>query len=150
MKLGALAGLVALVAAAAVLVGIELGNGASSYGALQSRDACTATVHFPGTGLDATLQRIALSGLNGAACELGTTREELVLSFVPSATQTKIRWDRPTIERATRKGLLRAIDDARDRGSIGGITAFILRQVVERAPLGWLLDKAGTIASLFG
>lgn len=150
MRRGAAAVVVALVVLAGALIAVEFGNGAAGYGTLQTQDPCTATVAFPGTGLDATLQRIALSGLNGAACELGTSREELVLSFVPSTSAEPIRWDRATIERATRSGLLRAIDDAHDRGSIGGVTAFILRQVVQRAPLDWLLDRAGGIASLFG
>ena len=42
---------------------------------------------FEGEGLDATVQRIALDGLNGAACELGVTREDLVLSLDPDSPQ---------------------------------------------------------------
>jgi len=129
---------------------IEFGQGASSYGTVKTQDPCTAEVTFPGSGLDATLQRIALSGLNGAACELHTTREEFVLSFAPEAGGTPIKWDRATIERATRSGLLRAVNDAHDQGRIGGITAFVLRQIVERAPLDWLLDKAGSLSGLLG
>jgi hypothetical protein len=150
VRITAFAVLGALVVAGAVLIAVELGNGASSYGAVATKDACTATTSFQGSGLDGTVQRIALSGLYGAACELDTTREELVLSFVPSVSDKPIRWDRPTIERATRSGLLRAIDDARQRGDIGGVTAFLLRQVVERAPLDWLLDKASGLANLLG
>ena len=150
MKITALTVLLGLVVAGVVLIVVELGQGASSYGSVQSQDPCTAKVTFPGGGLDGTIQRIALSGLNGAACELHTTREEFVLSFAPEAGGKPIKWDRPTIERATRSGLLRAVDDAHQRGSIGGITAFVLRQIVERAPLDWLLDKAGSLAGLLG
>jgi hypothetical protein len=103
-------------------------------------------VTFPGEGLDPAIQRVALSGLSGAACELDTTREELVLSFVPEAGGPPIEWDRPTIERAVRAGLEQAIDDAARRNSIGGVTAFVLRQIAARAPIDWLISGAQTLA----
>lgn len=137
-----LAPLAVLLAAGVALIAVELARGGATYGGLQTKDACTATVEFPGEGFDATVQRIALSGLYGAACELGTSREELVLSFVPAASTTSIPWSRATIERAIRSGLRRAIDDAERRGDIGPIAGYLLRQLVERAPLGWLLDRA--------
>jgi hypothetical protein len=146
----ALAALAAILAAAAALIAVELGRGAPSYGELESRDACAARVGFPGDGADATIQRIAISGLYGAACELGATREELILSFVPSVATAEIRWDRETIARAVRGGLVRAIDDAEARGSLPGFAALILREIVQRAPIDWLLDRAGDLADLFG
>jgi hypothetical protein len=142
--------LVALLASAAALLAIELANGAGSYGEVVQPDPCTATVDYRGDGLDATLQRIALAGLNGAACELGATRAELVLSFEPSIAPKPIRWDRKTIERAVRSGLLEAVDDAQQRGSIGDVTAFVLRQIVERAPVGWFIEGADALGDLFG
>jgi hypothetical protein len=138
-----------LFAAAAVLIAVELSLGASTFGEDTVDDPCTATVEFPGEGLDATIQRIVLSGLNGAACELGTSREELVLSFVPEAPGAEpIPWDRATIERAVRSGLLRAVDDAEEQGSIGGLTATILREVIERAPIDWLIEGGEAVAGL--
>ena len=50
------------------MVRIEFANGATDYGTLERRDPCTAQDDFSGSGLDATLQRIVLSGVNGAAC----------------------------------------------------------------------------------
>lgn len=138
----------ALALGAVALVALELATGALSYGSLGTKDPCTTRSSFPGTGFDASVQRIALSGLYGAACELGTSREELVLSFVPSAAATEIRWDRATIERAVRAGLMRSIDDAEARGSIGGLTARVLRAVAERAPVDWLLDRADDVSAL--
>ena len=57
-----------------------------------------------------------------------------------------IEWDRPTTERAVRAGLEQAIDDAKQRDSIGGVTAFVLRQIAARAPIGWLISGAETVA----
>jgi hypothetical protein len=149
-RVAAIGVLALLFAAAAALIAIELIRGAPSYGAAEQEDPCTAAVEFPGDGLDASLQRIALSGLNGAACELGATRAELVLSFAPAVAPKPIEWDQETIERAVRSGLLRAIDDAEERGGIGDFTAAILREIVERAPLDWLIRGGQGLADLFG
>lgn len=145
----ALAALVALCVGAVALIGLELAAGAPDAGALAVRDPCHPRPPFPGQGLDATLQRIVLDGLDGAACELGTTREELVLSFAPSSGVEPIPWDDETIERAVRSGLLEAIDDAERRGSLNALVAFALRELVERAPVQWLVDGGQGIAGLF-
>ena len=142
--------LVALLVGAAGLIGLELANGAADAGALAARDPCEPRPAYPGEGLDATLQRIILDGLDGAACELGATREELVLSLPPSSAVEPIPWDDETIELALRAGLIEAIDDAEQRGSLNGIVAALLRQVAERAPVQWLIDGGQGIAGLLG
>jgi hypothetical protein len=145
----ALGALVALFVGAAALIALELANGAASAGALAVRDPCEPRRAFPGEGLDATLQRIVFDGLDGAACELGTTREELVLSLSPSSGVEPIPWDDETIERALRAGLLEAIDDAEERGSLNALVAVVLRQAVEHGPVQWLVDGGQGIAGLF-
>jgi hypothetical protein len=137
--------LVALFVGAAGLVALEFANGAADAGALAVRDPCEPRPAFPGEGLDATLQRIVFDGLDGAACELGTTREELVLSLAPGSGVEPLPWDDATIERA----LLESIDDAEQRGSLNGFVALALRQVVEHAPVQWLVDGGQGIAGLF-
>jgi hypothetical protein len=82
-----------------------------------------------------------LSALNGAACDLGTTRERLVLSLDAASPYRDVHWDRPTLERALRAGADRAIADADKRDSLPGWVAWVLRRVVERAPIGWLVDR---------
>jgi hypothetical protein len=150
LKHAAVAVLAALIVGVGALIAIEFANGATDYGTLEREDPCTAQDDFSGGGLDATLQRIALSGLNGAACELGVTREELVLSFSPSVAPKEIKWDEATVERAVRKGMLKAVDDAEERGSLPGIAALLLREVIERAPIDWLIKGAGELGDLFG
>ena len=145
----AFAALVALFVGAVGLIALELSNGAVNAGALAVRDPCERRPSFPGEGLDATLQRIVSDGLDGAACELGTTREELVLSLAPSSGVESIPWDDETIELAVRASLLESIEDAEQRGSLNGFVAVVLRQVVERAPVQWLIDGGQGIAGLF-
>ena len=63
-------GLLALAAlglAATVLIVIELANGALDYGESKVADPCEQRETFPGEGFQASLQRIVLDGLDGAA-----------------------------------------------------------------------------------
>lgn len=145
---GALALLLVLLAGGAGLLAFELADGSLSYGEETVADPCLPRAPFPGEGIDATVQRIALDGLDGAACALGTTREELVLSFEPRTGVDPIPWDEETIEAALRSGLLRAVDEAERRDSIGAVTALVLRELIERAPLEFLIGGAAGIAEL--
>jgi hypothetical protein len=148
-RMQGLLALAALGVAAAVLIAIELANGALDYGESKVADPCVPRATFPGEGFEATIQRIVLDGLDGAACELNTTREELVLSIDPELGRD-VEWDRETLERAVRAGLLEAIADAEARDSIGGLEARIMREVVERAPLDWLIEGGSSLADILG
>jgi hypothetical protein len=141
--------LAALGVAAAVLIAIELANGALDYGESTIAEPCEPREPFPGEGFEATIQRIVLDGLDGAACELNTTREELVLSVDPELGRD-VEWDEETLERAVRSGLLEAIEDAEERGGIGELEARVLREVVERAPLDWLIQGGSSLADILG
>ncbi len=139
----------ALFAAAAVLIAVELGMGARSFGETRSVNPCTAESPDLGGGLDAALQRIVLDGLNGAACELHTTREELVLSLRPSGGH-RPRWDSETIQRAVRAGLVRAIDKAEGRGDVPGFLAPVLRETARDAPLAFLINEGSRLSDVLG
>jgi hypothetical protein len=121
---------------------VELAQGARHAGEFVAEDPCTAPADpYPGDGVDAAIQRIALSTLNGAACELGTTRERLILSLDEGSGFDDVDWDRDTMEQALRTGAARAIDDANDRDAIPGWVAAALEFVVDRAPIGWLVER---------
>lgn len=130
----------ALGAAAAILIVVELALGAAGFGTVKVADPCTARPAFEGGGIDGEVQRFALSGLDGGACKLGTTREELVLSFVPSAKTKQVRWDRKTIEDALRAGFDRAFDDLEARGLAGLVIGRILRIVIGE-PIDFFLGR---------
>jgi len=134
--------LVALLVAALVLIGVELGKGAAQSVSPPLAKPCRSRPAFPGTGLDATIQRILLDGLDGAACRLGTTREELVLSLRPSTGVRLRHYDRATVEAAIRAGVLRSLDEAERRGDVPGFLAPVLRRLVQIAPLDSLLRGA--------
>jgi hypothetical protein len=132
-----------LALAGATLIAVELGLGARDYGDVELEPACSASApRLEGDGLDRTVQRIALSALNGAACELGTTREELVLSLSPRTGSRYGSWSDEELEEALRSGLVRAVDDARDRGELGSVEARVLRELAERAPVQLIIEAA--------
>ena len=128
-----------LLGAALTLIVVELSIGAIGFGKPKLADPCRDQPAFKGGGLDGEVQRFALSGLNGAACRLHTTCEELVLSFVPAAGTKSVRWDHATIEAALRAGFHQAVKDTEDRGVAGYVVGHIL-DVVIGAPLDYFLD----------
>ena len=125
---------------AITLVVAEVALGGISYGSTRLADPCTSKPAFHGGGIDGAVQRFALSGLAGAACSLGTSREELVLSFSPSTGSGKVRWDRATIDKALSAGLYRASHDAAGGGFMGAALGFVLRELVSN-PVDWLLGQ---------
>jgi hypothetical protein len=128
--------------ATVALIALELALGALSFGEPHLADPCTSKPAFSGGGLDRATQRFALSTLAGAACELHTTREDLVLSFAPN-TGEKIRWDQPTIDTALRAGLDRAATDLAGNGFAGRALAFTLREIVAPS-IAWFLGTTST------
>jgi hypothetical protein len=141
--------LLALLAAAVALIGVELGKGAAQSVSPPLANPCRARSPFPGGGVDAAVQRIVLDGLDGAACKLGTTREKLVLSLEP-ATGVRIEHaDRSMVEAAIRAGLLRAVDEAERRGDLPGFLATVARRVIETAPIDSLIRGGIALRDLF-
>ena len=135
-----------LLAAAAVFLAVELGMGAWGFGEVKRVDPCTATTPSLGSGFDAALQRIVLDGLNGAACRLHTTREQLV----DSLGSKNARWSEEQIQAAVRVGLVGAIDKAEHRGEIPGIVAPLLREVAKHAPIKFLIQNGSSLTGLLG
>ena len=142
--------LVGLLVSGAVLVGVELGKGALNEPSPKIADPCQPRAGRTG-GIDTTIQRIVLDGLDGAACRLHTTREELVLSLGGGGGLAGTRkWDAHTIEVALRAGLLRSVDAAVQRGDVPGFLAPALRGIVEHAPLGKLVRGGISLQDLLG
>ena len=139
---------VALLLAGVALIAVELGLGALSEPTPKIADPCRPREGRTG-GFDATVQRIVLDGLDGAACRLHTSREELVLS-VGGGSLAPRHWDEHTIEVALRAGMLRAVDEAEQRGDVPGFLAPALRGLVRRLPLEQLIRGGVSLRDLLG
>ena len=137
-----------LVLAASSLLAVELALGARDYGRVHLAAPCAAEPTLPRGGFDATVQRILLNALGDAACELGTTREELVLSFSPRNGRRYRSWSDAELEHALRSGLVRAVDDAELRGELNSVEARALRALAEHAPVGLVLEAGKHVDTL--
>lgn len=138
--------LAALVAGAVILIVVQLANGAAGPVSPTLARPCAPRAPFTGGGLSGVVQRVVLEGLDGAACKLGTTREELVLSLSPSTTSRK--WDKKTIEVAIRAGLNEAIDAEQRQGNIPGFLVPTLHRLVEKTPFDKLIQGGITLGNL--
>lgn len=135
-----------LLVAAVVFLAVELGMGAWGFGEVKRVDPCSAATPRLGGGFDAALQRIVLDGLNGAACRLHTTREQLVESLGSKSS----RWSDEQVQQAVRVGLVQAIDKAERRGEVSGIVAPLLRVAAKHAPIKFLVENGSSLTGLLG
>ncbi len=129
-------------ASAIILIALELALGARSFGLPGLANPCTASPGPAGGGIDGAIQRFARATLDGAACQLHTTREELVLSLVPGAGTRRIRWSRHTIDQALQAGLDRAAHNLAGNGIAGAALAFTLTRVFAPS-VEWFVQQVG-------
>lgn len=143
--------LVALVAVAAVLVPYAALGGAS-YEPTPLADPCKTRPWRNPSGLGEALEQVALSGLDGAACDLGVSREDLVLALEDDASleafAAKQGISKADAEQAVQKGLLRAVADAEAAGVLPGFVAGLARGAIERVPPPLLLDALQQLGGL--
>jgi hypothetical protein len=136
--------LVAIAAVAAVVVPY-LALGGTSYEPTAVADPCVRREWRDPGDLQAVLEQIVLSALDGAACELGVTREELVLAVRDEASLDAFAAEhglsRGDAERLVQDGLERAIDDAEQAGALPGLVESLVRRAAESLP-PWLLLEA--------
>jgi hypothetical protein len=134
-----------LLVAAVVLIAVEL---LAMRTQPRIADPCLPRAAFAGHGLDAVVQRVVLDGLDGAACRLGTSREQLVLS-IAGDTSMHVPASDARVYAAVRAGVLRALDDAAARGDVPGFAVPFLRRLVEQVPIDQLVRGGFSLGSLF-
>src|SRR5690606_21758133 len=107
----------------AVLVAIYLVAGGASYGPDEVADPCESREWREPGSIDELGQQLALSGMDGAACDLGVTRETLARALASeeatAAFMQEHDLDDAELDEAVRSGLERVIDDAEEAGEIG-------------------------------
>ena len=137
----------AVAGAAAVSVALVvayLALGGASYAPAQVADPCIARDWRDPRGVEAAVEQIVLSGLDGAACELGVTREEMVLALSNEESREQFARDHgmsnERLEELVREGVLRAIEDAEQADALNSTVARILREITRRIPIDELLD----------
>jgi hypothetical protein len=132
--------LVVSFAAAAALVGAYLALGGREYDVERPPDPCTRTAAAARPGISGTVERVGINALNGAACELGVSRERLVLVLAGEVAPPPDLTDEARAD-AFRSGLRQAVDEEERAGRLGATEAAILRATIEFAPVDALLER---------
>jgi hypothetical protein len=140
------------IALSLVLVGGYLAAGGSSYAPAEVQDPCEERAWRDPEGLEQIAEQFSLSALDGAACELGVSRETLARALATPASRERFtrRYGISDAElaRAVRAGLLRAVDDAQRAGAIGPLLAAPLRATLRQIPLDQAIELIDDARSL--
>lgn len=142
--------LLALVVVAAVVIPyLALGGG--SYAPAAVGDPCEAEWTGP-SGIQALLEELALTGFAAAACELGVSREELVLALrsddALDAFAREQGLSRDEVDATIRDGLEKAVADAEEAGDLPSLVAPLVRRAVQELPPTAVLDALERLGSL--
>jgi hypothetical protein len=122
------------------LVGIYVAAGGASYTPEKSRNPCDPRPwHETSGGLEGLAEQFTLSALDGAACQLGVSRERLARALATKQARERFvkhfHIDDEKLAKAIRAGLVRAVNDAEEHGELSPILAVPLRATVEHVPL---------------
>ncbi len=142
--------LAAASAASAALIAVYLALGGATYKPLEVADPCKPRASEKLREREDALERLFLSALDGAACRLRVTREELTLALATAEARAEFgrahHIGEEQIENAVRGGLERALEDARRIDAVSGFEALVLSQAIRRLPLGVVIDALQTEA----
>lgn len=142
----------AAIVSALVLVGVYLAAGGASYTPEKTQDPCKQRPWGNPEGLQQIAERFTLSALDGAACQLGVSRETLAqaLASPKSRAQFLERYEISSakLARAVRAGLLRAVNDAEKGGALNPALAAPLRETLKSIPLNQAIELINNAESL--
>jgi hypothetical protein len=138
--------------ASLLLVGAYLAAGGSSYAPAKTQDPCKPRPWRNPEGLQQIAEQFSLSALDGAACELGVSREALARALASPAARERFsrRYgiDDAELAKAIRAGLLRAVNDAERAGALSPLIAGPLRETVRGIPLEQAIELVRDARSL--
>jgi hypothetical protein len=140
------------IAASLLLVGTYLAAGGSSYVPAKTQDPCKPRPWRNPEGLQQIAEQFSLSALDGAACQLGVSRETLARALATQASRERFtkRYgiDDAELAKAVRAGLVRAVDDAERAGALSPFLAAPLRAALRRIPLEQAIELVRDARSL--
>ena len=138
--------------ASALLVAVYLALGGASYAPASAADPCAPRDWSQPRGVSEVGEQIVLSALDGAACRIGVSREEIVLAFEDQdsleAFGRKHSVTEAELERLARTGLARAVTDAENAGALSPRLANLIRGVVDQIPPGLLVGLLDRVPDL--
>jgi hypothetical protein len=142
---------VALAAVATVVLSyVALGGG--RYDPTPVADPCAARELRDSDEVGDVLEQVFLSALDGAACDLGVSREELVLALRSEESLDDFANEhgisRADAERAVADGIDRALEDGERTGALNGFVGSLIRKTLENVPPWLILDVLDNLSFL--
>ncbi len=135
--------LVASIAASLALIIAYIFAGGFDFQPTPVADPCDSRVWSDPSGLEDTAQQLALSAVDGAACELGVSREQLTRALADEQTLSDFLDEegisREQFDQAVKAGLERAVDDAENAGAIDPLVATAIRTGIGFVPVDQII-----------
>jgi hypothetical protein len=140
--------------ASLILVGAYLAAGGSSYEPEKVQDPCQPRPWSNPQTLGQIANQFTISALDGAACQLGVSREVLAraLATPEGRERFKQRYNitDAKLAKAIRAGLVRAVDDAEEAGALPPLLAGPLRSAVQSIPLDQAIEIVNNAEDFLG
>ena len=142
------------IVASLALVGVYFAAGGASYTPEKTQNPCKHRAWSDPESLGQLANQFSISALDGAACQLGVSRETLARAL--ATTEGRERFakrygiDDAKLAKAVRAGLLRALDDAERAGALSPFIAGPLRATVEEIPLDQAIELINDASSALG
>ncbi|MBA3866124.1 MAG: hypothetical protein H0X42_07240 [Solirubrobacterales bacterium] len=135
------------------LIGVYLAAGGASYTPEKTQDPCNPRPWSNPQSLGEIADQFSVSALDGAACQLGVSRETMARALASTAARERFakRYgiDDAKLTKAIRAGLLRAIDDSENAGALSPLIGAPLRATVENIPLDQAIELVKNAKSAF-
>lgn len=142
------------IVASLVLVGAYLAAGGSSYEPEKVQDPCQPRPWSNPQNLGQIANQFTISALDGAACQLGVSREALARALATPEGRERFKQrygiDDEKLAKAIRAGLVRAVDDAEEAGALPSLLAGPLRDAVRNIPLEQAIEIVNDAESFLG
>ena len=146
--------IVGAIVASLVLVGVYLAAGGSSYEPEKVQNPCQPREWSDPQNLGQIANQFTISALDGAACQLGVSRETLARALAtPEARERfeeRYEIDDEKLAKAIRAGLVRAVDDAEEAGALSPLIAVPLREAVQQIPLEQAIEIINNAQGFLG
>ncbi len=155
---------IAAIVASVTLAGVYAAAGGGAYEPTPVADPCAPREWTSPEGVEEIAQQFFLSALDGAACDLGVSRETLAAALATEESRQQFAAeqgiDAAELDAAVHAGVMRAIDDAEAAGALNPALADALRGFAAQLPLvdalelfanaGAYLDDAGGLLDELG
>ncbi len=135
--------LVASILASLALIITYIFAGGFDFKPTPVADPCDSRVWTDPSGLEDTAQQLALSAVDGAACQLGVSREQLTRALADTQALNDFLSEedipREQFDEAIKAGLERAVDDAENAGAIDPLVATGIRTAIGFLPVDQII-----------